>query len=450
MTTCIGTGPEDALTSSFGEEVQILNPAMLSTSSFPQFNKFPPEVRDRIWAHSLTHERILKIYSEENRVEVRERIALSKLFVTNRDSRAAAKKFYRVHIPCTYVHMTSTYNGILYFNPELDIIHVSEWSYFPELAHHIWRLDPLHVGIVNLALQTYGSCYKYRHLNSSFKTDCHLDKIRAAIQRLKRFIFVCHGVSVRYRISFNYQSVCHGVYDSETCRYRDKCLRPNRTIASCPFVPVKPHVTVFQTMKQDPRAVGNLLDPIDHDGIRSLPALVADWFQHLNYWRINDDSIVLYQIMMSYPDSDLEGIARENACWGNDVSDHPSGLSTPNRTLSKPVQAVYRREDAIAFAENKMKERKRSLDQILEEDKVDDEDIEKIFRQDVMPAFGFWLFPLEAIPIVRASAKLNVLLADFDKAVQKGFKMHTPQLCLSHLPDNNPETLNTHQRPEKD
>ncbi|KAF5671813.1 hypothetical protein FCIRC_8558 [Fusarium circinatum] len=113
MTTPSGTSIEDAISSTSEEEVQILNPAMLSPSSFPQFNKFPPELRERIWVQSLTHERILKIYSGKEGVEVRERVAISKLFSTNRESRASVKKFYRVHIPCTYVHMTSTYDGIL-------------------------------------------------------------------------------------------------------------------------------------------------------------------------------------------------------------------------------------------------------------------------------------------------------------------------------------------------
>ncbi|EMT71099.1 hypothetical protein FOC4_g10009589, partial [Fusarium odoratissimum] len=100
---------------------------------------FPPEVRERIWIRSLTRERILRILRERYRVKVRERIVMSKLFVTNHESRSAAKRFYRVHIPCTYAHMTCTYYGILYFNPEFDIIHIFEWWYFPELAHRIWK-----------------------------------------------------------------------------------------------------------------------------------------------------------------------------------------------------------------------------------------------------------------------------------------------------------------------
>ncbi|KAF4436699.1 hypothetical protein FACUT_6294 [Fusarium acutatum] len=420
MTTSLGTGTEDALSSSSDEEVQILNPAMLSTSSFPQFGNLPPKNP--------------KIYSAECRVEVRERVAMSKLFVTNRESRAAAKKFYRVHIPCTYVHMTSTYDGILYFNLELDIIHVFEWYYFPELAHHIWGLDPLPVGIVNLAQQTYGSCCKYYYFSSSFKTNCDLDKIKAAIQRLKRFIFVCHGV-----------------YDSETCQYREARRRPDCGIPSSPFVSVKPHVPVFQTMEQDPRAVGDFLGVVDRGEMMRLRGVVNDWFEHLEEWGINNNPAVFYQIMVSYPDCDPEIIIRENACKAHDVSDQLSGLSTPNSTLTKSVQAVYHGEDAITFAKNEMKEREHILDQILEEESEDDaEGDEKIFRQDATPAFGFWLFPLEALPVVRVTANSEVRIGDFYTELQKQFKKHTPQLCLSHLPDYNPKILNTYERTERD
>ncbi|CVK95338.1 uncharacterized protein FMAN_13453 [Fusarium mangiferae] len=417
MTTSMGKDTEDALSSSSDEEVQILNPAMLSTASFPQFSKFPPEVRNKIWIQSVTHERILKVYSEECRIELRERIAMSKLFVTNRESRAAAKRFYRVHIPCTYVHATSTYDGIFYFNPELDIIHVSVWSYFPELSHHIWRLDPLHVGNVNLALQTYASCCRYHYSTSSFKTDCDLEKVKAAIQRLKRFIFV-------------------GVYDSETCQYPENRQRPDRGIASSPFVPVKPHVPVFQTMEHDPRAVGDFLDGVDPDELMNLSNIVADWFEHLEEWGINNDHTLLYQFMISYPDCDPEIIARENERWAPDLGDQSSGLSTPNSTLSMSVQAVYNREDAIALAENEMEERKRILDQILKEDS--EVDVEKISRQGVTPAFGFWLFSLEALPVARLDADPRVLIENFRTERQKQFKKHTPQLCLSHLPADNP------------
>ncbi|KAF5571080.1 hypothetical protein FPANT_13620 [Fusarium pseudoanthophilum] len=444
MATSLGTGTQDAASSISDAGVQILNPAILrSTRSFPKFNKLPPEVRDKIWIHSLAHERILKVYSEGCRVELRERVAMSKLFVTTLESRAAAKKFYRVHIPCKYVHMSSTYDGTLYFNPELDIIHVFGWAYFPELAHHIWKLDPLNVGVVNLALQTYGTCCMYHYFDSPFEPDCELDKIKAAFQRLKRFIFVCHGV-----------------YESETCQYRENRPRPDRAIASSPFVPVKPHVPAFQTMEKDPRAVGDFLDDVDRLEIMRVRAEVTDWFNHLEEWGIDKDPAVLYQIMMSYPDCDPEIFVRESACWAHDRSDQSSGRSTPdsmlpgsstpNSTLTKSVEAVYHRGDAIAFAEVEMEIRKRILGHMLEDKSdVDDEEIEKPSRQDVTPAFGFWLFPLDVLPAINFTANLEARMGEFYTELRQRFEKHTPQLCLSLLADYNPKVLNTYEHTAK-
>ncbi|KAG9495924.1 hypothetical protein J7337_012490 [Fusarium musae] len=359
---------------------------------------------------------------------------MSKLFVTTLESRAAAKKFYRVHIPCKYVHMSSTYDGTLYFNPELDIIHVFGWAYFPELAYHIWGLDPLHVGVVNLALQTYGSCCKYYYFSSSFNTDCDLDKIKAAIQRLKRFIFVCHGV-----------------YESETCQYRENRRRPPRAIPNSHFVPVKPHVPTFQTMEKEPRDVGDLLDGVDRLEIMTVRGEATDWFKHLEEWGIDNDPAVVYQIMMSYPDCDPEIFVNESACRAHDPSDLPSGRSTPDSTLAKSVEAVYHRGDAIAFAGDEMEGRKRILDQLLEdESEVDDEEVEKLSRQDVTPAFGFWLFSLDVLPAINFTANSEARIGEFYTGLQRQFEKHTPQLCLSLLSDNNPEVLDTHERTEQD
>ncbi|KAJ4279484.1 hypothetical protein NW764_006855 [Fusarium oxysporum] len=128
---------------------------------------------------------------------------MSKLFVTNHESRSAAKRYYRVHNPCTYVHMTCTYYGILYFNPEFDIIHIFEWWHSPELAHRIWKLYPLHVGIVNLAQQADQDYWDRRNNESWYTNTRHVgytdpihkdpDKLKVEIKRLKRVVFVFRG-----------------------------------------------------------------------------------------------------------------------------------------------------------------------------------------------------------------------------------------------------------------
>ncbi|EXL75211.1 hypothetical protein FOPG_09861 [Fusarium oxysporum f. sp. conglutinans race 2 54008] len=382
MTTPLGTDTEDAVSSSSDEEVEILNPEILSTSSFPQFGKFPPEVRERIWIRSLTRERILRILGERYRVEVRERIAMSKPFATNHESRSAAKRFYRVHIPCTYVHMTCTYYGILYFNPEFDIIHIFEWWYFPELAHRIWKLDPLHVGIVNLAQQADQDYWDRRNNESWYTNTRHVgytdpkyrdpDKLKVAIKRLKRVVFAFRGV-------------CNpGIRRCGDTRQGQD--RKGPAWYPIPSMPVKTHVPVFGAMEQDPRAVGDFLDGVNPKHMVKLRGVVDDWFKRLKRWGVDNDPEVFYQIMMSYSECD-------------------------------PV--IIDREDAIAFVEDEMEEKEFNLDRSFKGCGKAAMAVEKILRQDVTPAFGFWPLLMEVIPVLEDTNNAEEQTLDFCSALQK-------------------------------
>ncbi|EGU83177.1 hypothetical protein FOXB_06299 [Fusarium oxysporum f. sp. conglutinans Fo5176] len=350
MTTPLGTDTEDAVSSSSDEEVEILNPEILSTSSFPQF--------------------------------VRERIAMSKPFATNHESRSAAKRFYRVHIPCTYVHMTCTYYGILYFNPEFDIIHIFEWWYFPELAHRIWKLDPLHVGIVNLAQQADQDYWDRRNNESWYTNTRHVgytdpkyrdpDKLKVAIKRLKRVVFAFRGV-------------CNpGIRRCGDTRQGQD--RKGPAWYPIPSMPVKTHVPVFGAMEQDPRAVGDFLDGVNPKHMVKLRGVVDDWFKRLKRWGVDNDPEVFYQIMMSYSECD-------------------------------PV--IIDREDAIAFVEDEMEEKEFNLDRSFKGCGKAAMAVEKILRQDVTPAFGFWPLLMEVIPVLEDTNNAEEQTLDFCSALQK-------------------------------
>ncbi|KAF5722409.1 hypothetical protein FMUND_2921 [Fusarium mundagurra] len=209
-----------------------LNLPLLATernemAAFPQFAKLPLEIRDLIWEQALIKDRVLSLHvwtleedcssagqtmqllhgrapgkelsdvinspttarltagqetevnagsKKEYGVFVDDKAAISKLFHVNAESRQAAKRIYRVHIPCTYMKpRPGLYEkGTLYLRP--DTIRMGLTEGFGRFAHCVWARDRLHVGLVNLAPDTKvkffgfnGLVWHYRH--NSFPED---------------------------------------------------------------------------------------------------------------------------------------------------------------------------------------------------------------------------------------------------------------------------------------
>ncbi|KAF5012497.1 hypothetical protein FDECE_1450 [Fusarium decemcellulare] len=165
------------------------------TDTFPQFPRLPREIRLMIWELSLHRKRILHvdltflrlltepwkwapILSQQN--------AISKLFRVNSESRYAALRFYRVHLPCEYqCRGRVEKNGTFYFNPELDIIEVTGWKKFAEFAHSLWVNDPRHVGLINLMLT------RYDDFEGIIPEQTNMPLLRQTVSRLKHIIFGC-------------------------------------------------------------------------------------------------------------------------------------------------------------------------------------------------------------------------------------------------------------------
>jgi hypothetical protein len=136
------------------------NRASLSVSfdTFPQFKRFPPELRLHVWGLFLARHRNitmsvaqpmgklrLRSYETHNHLEkltsgcdyaiVRlhpARAALfSPLLSVNSESRQATLEFYRVHLPA---HFPNRYpledgkEGVLYLNPDYDLLDVDSLS----------------------------------------------------------------------------------------------------------------------------------------------------------------------------------------------------------------------------------------------------------------------------------------------------------------------------------
>uniref|UniRef100_A0A0D2YA71 2EXR domain-containing protein n=1 Tax=Fusarium oxysporum (strain Fo5176) TaxID=660025 RepID=A0A0D2YA71_FUSOF len=130
-----------------GLNLPLLTPESNERATVPQFTQLPIEIRDMIWKEALIKDRVLNIH----------------FFHVNAESRRAGKRYYRVHIPCTYMKPGRYEKGTLYIRPESDTICMGLTEGFGRFAHCVWALDHLHVGLVNLAPD----------LKSKGNRDCH-------------------------------------------------------------------------------------------------------------------------------------------------------------------------------------------------------------------------------------------------------------------------------------
>jgi hypothetical protein len=284
----------------------LLNPEIKATSEFPLFAKFPIEIRDQIWEQSLTHERILKIYlwnmcpfeskgdcfvdlydilksttttrlddwqrtgtnpgsSKQYSVIVHEGMAISKLFRVNAESRGAAKRFYRVHIPCTYTRPGRYERGTLYLRPELDTICMALTAGFGLFAHCVWALDPLHVGLINISPKAV----------IIFPDGVVEGRLwKEGVSRLQNVIF--------FEL-FPARQVA-----------RQQVGIPG--LSPGPWLPVSVNISSFDRLPQDPRVLTSRFTPL-YLPMERLKAQVAYWFRLLEEEHISMSHEVNYSCM---------------------------------------------------------------------------------------------------------------------------------------------------------
>ncbi|KAI1326129.1 hypothetical protein F5Y16DRAFT_375854 [Xylariaceae sp. FL0255] len=203
-----------------GEHFQIINPIFLDSFSFSTFPLLPPEIRDEIWQFSLRHPRLINIHIktrgylppgsettlldderagdastnqrpkfEECWQHVDDVRALSKLMRVNREARACALRFYRVHIPC-YLQDRSNL-GILHLNPENDIINI-QTNNAVEYIRFINKLrvnDPLGIGPLNLTVSD-GITMALKDINKLHLESSHFATFVDTLKNLRQVFFV--------------------------------------------------------------------------------------------------------------------------------------------------------------------------------------------------------------------------------------------------------------------
>ncbi|KAH7217405.1 hypothetical protein BKA60DRAFT_621735 [Fusarium oxysporum] len=189
-----------------GLNLPLLTPESNERATIPQFTQLPIEIRDMIWKEALIKDRVLNIHTmrllhgrpfdkelfnvpnspttprltdgqetkvnpestKEYGVMVDDIAAISKFFHVNAESRRAGKRYYRVHIPCTYMKPGRYEKGTLYIRPESDTICMGLTEGFGRFAHCVWALDRLHVGLVNLAPDLKVNFFGYNGLECRY------------------------------------------------------------------------------------------------------------------------------------------------------------------------------------------------------------------------------------------------------------------------------------------
>lgn len=320
---------------------------------------------------------------------------LSKLLLVNRESREEALIFYRVHLPCRFTR-GATGHGTVLFNPEWDFLHISaEWPAKDTLVDFLYHLktiyDPRHIGLLNLAMDGNGlsATDLYGLQSSDLDPEVRSAFVETLTQLREVWFISTPGVGRRIL------GVWSGLGTSETIFNR-----------SLPILPIPPS---FERLHRDPR-------PIAHD-LRYLTGLVDSrdvlrrWLQLLQRWHISPPRIE-YRFLLAF----------DPTIGGDEISDRTSAKIW----LQKEDDQWNGRGPDDGFLKNK----KVNWPVGAEDEKYNNEDLEKAVR----PAFGFWLFSVEALALIDEMGLLENERSRSRGETFSNMTEHWPELALSSLP----------------
>lgn len=382
--------------------LQIFTPVRTAHDDEPNFHPFPRlpgELRRKIWRYSLQRQRIIKLNlivkgqleqapestdSASLKVHYRAFVdsyqVLSKLLRVSCESREAALEFYRVKIPCTFsgggragfwdaeanarATTMKERSGTFYFNPEYDFFHIgTESSLQPvkdtlvEFLYHLkTTYDPRHVGLLNWALD----------LNTLNGNDfyllqpSHIDaEVKAAfvetLAQLQEVFFVSTPRGGRHILGWR-----SGIPTSETILNR-----------SFPIVTMTP---TFERLQRDPR-------PIDQD---LKQVFVGTWDQR--------DAIVLWQKLLT-----KWGVSAPRIEYRFCLAFEPSTEIYAHTCARNYLQKEDDAWNGVEIPEEEKTDFSRRMPVGADHEKYKNEDLKKAVR----PAFGFWLFPVDALGLLQ-------------------------------------------------
>ena len=337
--------------------LQIFNPGhATSSTTFSLFPLLHEELRCLIWQHTFSHNRILKIKLQALQwkdstnhgysVVVDGYHAYSGLLWVNKEARNEALRFYRVHIPCEFNGTEVSEPGVLYFNPETDLLQIhSEYPTKETLVqffHDLKRLhDPRQVGLLNLALDVNGLSGHDLHLlhPSDLEPDVNAAFVETLTQ-LEEVFFVSTPRAGRTVIGF-----FSGLTPVDTFFNRS--------------LPIRSLEPSFERLHRDPRPIAEDLKKV-YPGHDAEDMLETFYLNFLRKWKVLPRHIKYSFFLAFDPDLLMNVSDRQSAEHLVEKEDHQWNATEKWPPGSSP-------------------------------EKVREEDLSKAVR----PAFGFWLFPID-------------------------------------------------------
>ncbi|KAF5582728.1 hypothetical protein FPANT_8415 [Fusarium pseudoanthophilum] len=206
----------------------LFNPLPAKSSlTFHLFPNLPKEIRDMIWEKSLICERYIPVElwykdkrsgdfcrpellpptDQEHRIVLKNPPRPNAIFGTNAESRAAACRFYRVHLPCYSAKGSQLHApGTFWFNPELDTLEFGGFEHFTPLANDLWRNDRKKKGLRNVSFNVN---IKSNFLfNWFYKEAASSDQLRQVVGRLEHVTFIRYELP-RVMLAFTRNPFCY-------------------------------------------------------------------------------------------------------------------------------------------------------------------------------------------------------------------------------------------------
>lgn len=390
-------------------------------SDFHLFPLLPKELRLKIWRHTLQRRRIIHLRLNNQRGQTPSEAGenpestsngeryftvvdgskiLSKLLRVSRESREEALMFCRVHLPCRFTgggtRDEPTGHGTLRFNPEWDFLHISaEWPAKDTLVSFLYHLktihDPRRVGLLNLAVD--GNGLNANDLYGLQSSDLDLEVKLAFVETLTQLREVWFVSTPR--VGRQIVGVLSGLGTSETMFNR-----------SLPIMTTSP---TFERLLRDPRPIAQDLKALT--GLADLRDVAQLWLQLLRKWRASPYGIE-YRFLLAF-DPTLGG-------------DQISARTSAKTWLRKEDDQWNGRAPDDGFLKNK------GVKWLVgaEDEKYRNEDLKNAVRT----AFGFWLFPVEALGPIDEKGLLEDEGSRSRRKTFLNMTEHWPELALSSLP----------------